>query len=289
MKIHCIGIEEQIVKDLAVSLAANGFEVTSSSADDDAVNDCEFDSGIKLINKELDKVIIGRQVDYCHEELREAQRLGIPIYSYSRFITDLCQDKQRIVFVGEIDAAAISVLVIKILDYLNKEFDYVVDSNLLENTVRLTDAPVVLLLSDERDSSVLDEEPQCITYNHNIALISDLCWQPSVSCINIESYASRLNIFADNSPKGGTLVYYKENILAYDIGNKDRLDVKQISYLQHEHIIENDVSYLVTPTGKVNCSDIITPCTVSASLILLNNLGIKTDTFYRALNDISKT
>jgi UDP-N-acetylmuramate: L-alanyl-gamma-D-glutamyl-meso-diaminopimelate ligase len=299
MKIHFIGIGERIMGDLAATLLQQGYTVTGSDINFSELALYSLESVALVpeqpgwfpqrISKSLDKVIVGRKVHPENPELQEAQRLGLPMCSYPEYIYEYAQDKQRIVITGAADKTMICVLVMHVLECLQKDFDYVVDSGVLEASVHLSDAPIIILAGDEAPSSPIDTQPQCLRYQHNIALMSGIGWQVSNTYPTLDSYIKHLGILADASPKGGTLIYCEEDNLLKAIGNKDRADVKKVPYKAHPYRQEEgeNEKYLITPQGTILCDDELTPRTIAAAQQVLYNLAVTDQQFYEALGSFS--
>jgi UDP-N-acetylmuramate: L-alanyl-gamma-D-glutamyl-meso-diaminopimelate ligase len=295
MKAHFIGVGERIMSDLAAALCQHGHQVTGSDVSFTNLALSRLESAALVpkqpgwftqkITQSLDKVVVGRQVSLDNLELRAAQQLGLPICSYPEYIYDYAQDKQRIVITGGQETTLICVLVLHVLTYLHKAFDYVVDAAELEASVQLGDAPIIILQGDVNPSSSIDSQSQSLRYQHHMALISGIGWESSSTYPTLGAYLKQITKLADSSPKGSTLIYNEEDDLVKAIGSQARTDVKRVPYKAHAHRYEDDQVYLITPKGTIPFRERDTAfmCALAGAQRLLHNLAVSDDQFYEAL------
>src|SRR5690606_13371910 len=111
-------------------------------------------------------------------ELLKAQELNLKIYSFPELIYEHSKDKQRVVIAGSHGKTTTTAIIIHVLNYFNRKFDYAVGSqvNGIENTVKLSDAPIIIIEGDEYLASPIDPTPKFLRYNHHIALITGVAW-----------------------------------------------------------------------------------------------------------------
>jgi UDP-N-acetylmuramate: L-alanyl-gamma-D-glutamyl-meso-diaminopimelate ligase len=221
-------------------------------------------------------------------ELLKAESLGLPILSFPEFIYNRSINKQRIVICGSHGKTTITALLIHVLSFFNRKFDYVIGAQQegMENTVKLTDAPIILIEGDEYLSSPLDPTAKFLKYHHHMAIISGIAWDHANVFPTSADYEQQFELLADASPKCGTIIYNSDDKVVEKIAKKERADVQAIGYTTHDHVIENGVVYLIgsgkerTPIqlfGKHNLQNI------SAAKELLKKIGISNDQFYEAL------
>ena len=295
MKIHFSGVGERIMGDLAAALCQQGHQVTGSGVSFDQLSLYSLASVALVpeqpgwfpskITQSLDKVIVGRQVQPDNPELQAAQRLGLSICSYPEYIYDYAQDKQRIVITGGQEKTLICVLVLHVLAFLHKAFDYVVDADTLKPSVQLSDAPIIILEGDVDPSSPIDSQPQSLRYQHHMALISGIGWESSDTYPTLDTYLEQVTRLADASPKGGTLIYYEEDSLVRTMGSPTRTDVKAVPYKAHAHRYEDGQVRLITPQGNLPFQDADTASmgALAGAQQILRNLAISDQQFYKAL------
>jgi UDP-N-acetylmuramate: L-alanyl-gamma-D-glutamyl-meso-diaminopimelate ligase len=296
-KIHFIAIGGSVMHNLAIALKQQGHSITGS---DDEI----FEPSRSLlqqhgllptsegwfpekIDASLQCVILGMHAKIDNPELIKAQQLGIKIYSFPEFIYEHSKDKQRIVIAGSHGKTTITAIVIHVLNYHKRKFDYVAGAkvNGIENSVRLSDAPVIVIEGDEYLSSALDATPKFLRYQHHIGVISGIAWDHANVFPTEEEYVKQFDLFADQTPKGGMLIYCEQDAMNMMIGKKERSDVLAIPYKTHPHAEDNHQFYLtngkdrfpIRVFGSHNLQNI------SAAKELLKRIGIHADMFFEAI------
>ena len=296
-KIHFIAIGGSVMHSLALALHQEGFEVTGS---DDMIFEPsksrlqargllphEIGWVPDRVHQELDAVILGMHAKEDNPELARARQLDLPVYSYPEFIYQQSRDKQRIVIAGSHGKTTITSMIIHVLNFLNKPFDFVVGALVegFENTVKLSDAPIIVIEGDEYLTSTLDKTPKFLKYQHHIGLVSGVAWDHINVFPTIDEYVKQFDLFADATPKAGSLVYCEEDDLATVICGKQRPDVASIPYQEHPSTIVDGQTYLITDNGQV-------PVKVfgkhnmqnfSGAKAVLLKLGVTADQFYQAI------
>ena len=262
-RIHFIAIGGAVMHDLAIHLTQKGVRVSGS---DDEIYDPARSAlaaqGLlpeqegwfpEKITTKLDAVILGMHARPDNPELQRAQELGLTIYSYPEFIYENSRHKQRIVIAGSHGKTTITSMVLHVLSHLQREFDYVIGAQIaaLNGRVKLSDAPVIIIEGDEYLSSPIDRTPKILKYHHHIGLISGIAWDHYNVFPTMEDYVLQFELFADTTPKGGSLIYCEEDDLADMIGRKERADVNAIEYAAQPHEIHDGTTYLLTDEGKL--------------------------------------
>ena len=261
-KIHFIAIGGSVMHNLAVALKQSGHDISGS---DDEIFDPSRSTLIKhglLPDKEgwqpekldhtFDAVILGMHAKKDNPELLKAQALGLPIFSFPEYIYNHSKNKQRVVISGSHGKTTITAIIIHVLNFLNHKFDYVIGAkvNGIENTVKLSDAPVIIIEGDEYLSSALDPTPKFVRYQHHVGLISGISWDHANVFPTEEEYVKQFDLFADLTPKGGILIYCEQDSMALIIGKKERTDVLAIPYRSHSHSSETSQFYLTNGREK---------------------------------------
>lgn len=283
--------------NLAIELKEKGYRVSGS--DDEIYSPSRdnlerhgllpekmgWDAG--RIGEELDAVIVGMHARKDNPELLRAQELGLKIYSYPDFILEQSRFKQRIVVAGSHGKTTVTSMIMHVLQHAGKPFDYVVGAHVpgFERTIRLSDAPVIIIEGDEYLSSPLDPTPKFLRYDHHIGIITGLAWDHMNVFPTFEDYVKQFDKFADATPKAGTIIYNENDDLAVMIGSKERTDVKRFAYGLHPHSIVDGktiVNYGGTELqlqifGDHNMSN------MQAALTLIKLLSVSKDHFYDAM------
>jgi len=296
-KIHFIAIGGSVMHNLAITLHNQGHTVTGS---DDKIYEPSRSKLAKhgllpqqegwhpdRIDNTLDAIVLGMHARQDNPELQQAQALGLPIYSFPEYIYQASKHKQRVVIAGSHGKTTITAIIIHVLQYWKKEFDFVVGADIegFEQRVKLTDAPVIIVEGDEYLSSALDPTPKMLRYQHHVGLISGIAWDHINVFPTMDAYVQPFERFADATPKGGVLVFCEDDDMATVIGRKDRADVIPIEYVTHPHVVRDEKTYLTTDGGDVavqlfgkhNMQNI------NGARLLMRRLGITDAMFYEAI------
>lgn len=259
MKVHFIAIGGSVMHNMAIALKQKGYEVTGS--DDEIFEPSAsrlrqhglFPSregwNPDLIRGELDAVILGMHARTDNPELKKAQELGLPVYSYPEYIYQQSQEKKRIVIAGSHGKTTITSMVMHALRYWKFDFDYLVGAQLdgFDTMVKLTDsAPLIVLEGDEYLASPIDRRPKFHLYRPDIALISGISWDHINVFPTFENYLEQFRIFAESIPGDGTLIYCAgdENVKAL-CGNL-KTSAQKIPYQLPGYFIEDGITCLET-------------------------------------------
>ncbi len=296
-RIHFISIGGAVMHNLAIELKAKGHAVSGS--DDEIYNPSKanlekngllpekFGWDPERITKDLDAVIIGMHAKKDNPEIARALELGIKTYSYPDFILEQSKSKQRIVVAGSHGKTTVTAMIMHVLEYAKKPFDYVVGAHVpgFERTIRLSNAPIIVIEGDEYLASPLDPTPKFLRYDHHIGIITGLAWDHMNVFPTFDDYVKQFDKFADATPKAGTLIYNEMDDLAVVIAGKERADVKRVAYGTHPHSVVNGKTTLnyggkeleLKIFGDHNMSN------MQAALSLVKLLSIPKDTFYEAM------
>jgi len=141
MKIHFIAIGGSAMHNLAIALKINGYEVTGS--DDEIFEPSrgrlkkygllpETDGWHpEIISNDLDAIILGMHARPDNPELLRAQEIGAKIYSYPEFLYVHAKNKKRVVIGGSHGKTTITAMIMHVLKFWGKDFDYLVGSKLV--------------------------------------------------------------------------------------------------------------------------------------------------------------
>lgn len=244
------------------------------------------------ITADLDLVILGMHAKEDNPELLLAKELGIQVMSFPDYIYQHSIDKQRIIIAGSHGKTTITAIILYILHQLDRKFDYLVGASVagLENSVKLTDdAPIIIIEGDEYLTSPIDRVPKFLKYNHHIGVISGISWDHMNVFPSEEDYVRQFDLFADSTPKGGTLIYNADDAMAAVVGNKEREDVVGIPYKTPKYKIVDGVLYLTEYHQKVplevfgehNLQNI------EAARQVVKKIGVTDDQFNEAITTFS--
>lgn len=298
-KIHFIAIGGSVMHNLAIALKQAGHQISGS--DDEIFEPSRTalaNHGIlpekngwfpEKIDKDTDIVMLGMHASKDNPELIKAQQLGLKIYSFPEYIYERSKDKQRIVIAGSHGKTTTTAIIIHVLNYCKRNFDYVIGARVrgIENTVKLSDAPLIIIEGDEYLSSALDPTPKFLKYQHHIGLITGISWDHANVFPTEDEYVKQFDLFADQTPKGGILIYCEQDSMALMIGKKERVDVTEVTYKSHPHTSDTDGHFYLTDGkerfpikvfGSHNYQNI------SGAKEVLKKIGVTNKQFFEAIS-----
>lgn len=296
-KVHILAIGQPLMHDLALALQQKGYEISGS---DNQIKEPSFSAltraGIKIyqnwhqdnIIADISTIIINSSIDHENPEVVKAKDLGLQILSFAESVYRESIDKHRIVIAGSHGKTTITAMVMHVLQYFNRNFDYVIGAlpDSFSRLVKLTeDAPVLIIEGDDYVNTCFEKTAEFLNYHHHIGLISSVEWDHVNVYPTFEEYVRQFDYFADATPKAGALVYCESDNLATLISRKEREDVQRIEYDTHKHEIVNGHTYLVDGKqkypvqvfGKHNMKNI------NGAKAICARLAISDEMFYQAI------
>ncbi len=298
-RIHFIAIGGSVMHNLAIALKKAGHDISGS---DDEIFEPSRSALLKhgllptydgwnpgVIQKDIDVVILGMHASKDNSELLKAQELGLKIVSFPDYIYQHSKDKQRIVIAGSHGKTTITAMIIHVLTYLKRNFDYVIGARVrgIEYTVKLSDAPVIVIEGDEYLASVLDPTPKFLRYQHHIGLISGIAWDHANVFPTEEEYVKQFDIFADQTPKSGVLIYCEQDAMALMIGKKERIDVTEITYKSHPHTSDNNGHFFLTDGKNRHAIQVFGSHNyqnLNGAKEVLKKIGVTNEQFFQAIS-----
>lgn len=300
MKIHFIAIGGAIMHQMALALDKKGFEITGS---DDVIQEPSksrleaagllpetlgFDAS--KITKEIDIVILGMHAKFDNPELARAMEMGIKVLSFPEYVYEQSKDKTRVVVAGSHGKTSITSMIMHCLKELNIDFDYLVGSNVegFERSVKITDAPIIVIEGDEYLASAILKEPKFIFYRANFAILSGIEWD-HINVFKTESiYFEQFKKLIQSLNPGAILYYYNEPKIKETIEGL-RSDISLIPYEAAVYTIENDKNsiklgektYPFEIFGKHNMENL------EAAKNMCLSLGVSESDFYYSMQSFT--
>lgn len=297
--IHFISIGGSAMHNLALALHQQGHTITGS---DDEVYEPSLtrlaQHGLlpakmgwfpEKIHQNLDAIIVGMHARKDNPELIRAQELGLSIYSYPEYIYRQSSQKQRVVIAGSHGKTTITSMILHVLRYHKRTFDYLVGAQVdgFETMAQLTpNAPIIIIEGDEYASSPIDPRPKFLHYQPHIALISGIAWDHVNIYPTWDEYVDQFELLAEGMPKAGILIFDETDNMLDIIGQKERADVTKVPYEAHPSEIVNGHTYLFTKQksriplsifGEHNMKNI------AGAMTVLDRIGITDAQFYEAI------
>lgn len=297
MKIHFIAIGGSAMHNLAIALHKKGFNVTGS---DDMI--FEPSAGrlarygllpssmgwqAESITADLDAVILGMHALKDNPELLRAQELGLKVYSYPEYIYEQTKDKLRVVIGGSHGKTTITSMILHVLNYYQKDFDYLVGAQLegFDTMVKVTDsAPMIIIEGDEYLASPVDRRPKFHLYKANIAVISGVAWDHVNVFPTFENYLQQFDTFIHTIVPGGTLIYCASDVELSKIVNENNSKVTKVPYQIPAHVVKEGITYLLPQALPLKVFGDHNLMNLSAAKLVCKEIGIAEEDFNTAIS-----
>lgn len=171
---------------LAIALKRKGYEVTGT---DDEIFEPSYSNLEKegllpeklgwntdLIVADIDAVILGMHAKNDNPEIEKARELLLPVYSFPEYIYHESESKTRVVIGGSHGKTTTTGMIMHVLNFLQKKFDYLVGARLagFELSVRITDAPIIVCEGDEYPASAIEKRSKFHFLFPHIAIITGI-------------------------------------------------------------------------------------------------------------------
>lgn len=300
MRIHFIAIGGSAMHNLAIALHKKGYQVTGS---DDVVFEPSVSRLAKYgllpeqlgwhperIGPELDAVILGMHALADNPELLRAQELGLKVYSYPEYLYEQSKDKLRVVIGGSHGKTTITSMILHVLNYYRRDFDYLVGAQLegFDTMVKVTeDAPLIIIEGDEYLASPLDRRPKFHLYKANIAVISGVAWDHVNVFPTFENYLQQFDRFIDTIQPGGKLIYCTGDpeLCKLVAGNKN--EIQSVGYQIPAHSVIKGITYLQPENITLKVFGDHNLMNLSAAKQVCEEVGISNDDFNRAISSFT--
>jgi len=302
MRVHFIAIGGSAMHNLAIALHKKGFDVSGSDDEIFEPSRSRLDAHGLLpepmgwdasrISSDLDAIILGMHARKDNPEMLRAQELGLHIFSYPEYLYEQSRDKTRVVIGGSHGKTSITAMILHVLRFLEKDFDYMVGAQLegFDTMVQLTaEAPVIILEGDEYLSSPIDLRPKFHHYYPHIALISGIAWDHINVFPTYENYVEQFDLFVERIVDGGALVYCEADPEVKKVAEASDRALDFEPYQTPEHSIENGVTSLHTAQGGIPLQifGVHNLQNLEGARLVLEKIGVETADFYRAIQSFS--
>ncbi|SOD11334.1 UDP-N-acetylmuramate--L-alanine ligase [Pedobacter xixiisoli] len=300
MRIHLIAIGGAAMHNLAIALHQKGFAVTGS---DDVVYEpsksrldkhgllpTEMGWNENRITSDIDAIILGMHARVDNPELLKAQELGLKIYSYPAYIYEQSKEKIRVVIGGSHGKTTITSMILHVLNFHQKEFDYLVGAQLagFDTMVKITDsAPIMVIEGDEYLASPIDRRPKFHLYHANIAVISGIAWDHINVFPTFADYVEQFAKFIDTITPNGKLIYCELDEELKQTVVQSTANVVKIPYGIPAHEVKDGVSYLLPQHTALNVFGDHNLMNLNAAKQVCAQLGIDEDGFNAAISSFA--
>ena len=294
---HFIAIGGAVMHNLALALVEKGYQVTGS--DDEIYEPSKTrlkKAGIlpekqgwfpEKIHAGLEGILLGMHARIDNPELLRAQELGIPVYSFPKFIYNQSQGKKRVVIAGSHGKTSITSIILHVLKDQGLDFDYLVGAQIdgFDLMVRLSDAPVIVIEGDEYLTSPLDRTPKFFHYRHDLLLVSGIAWDHFNVFPDFEDYVRQFAQLIDKTPATGTLIYCNVDPLVKKASEESSTQGRKIPYQAHPSRITEGKTALITPGGEVEIGIFgdHNLQNLQGALYICEELGVTAEQFYASI------
>lgn len=296
MRIHFIAIGGSAMHNLAIALHKKGYQVTGS---DDVI----FEPSVSRLDRfgllpekmgwdadritsDLDAVILGMHALTDNPELLKAQELGLTIYSYPEYIYEQTKDKLRVVIGGSHGKTTITSMILHVLNYYNRDFDYLVGAQLagFDTMVKVTDsAPLIVIEGDEYLASPIDRRPKFHLYKANIGVISGIAWDHINVFPTLADYTKQFDLFIDTIQPKGKLIYCSDDQELNELVAHSTANIEKIPYEIPAHEVKNGVTSLLPDHTLLKVFGNHNLMNLNAAKLVCKELGIEDEEFNRAI------
>ena len=302
MNVHFIAIGGSVMHQLAISLLNKGFIVSGS--DDEIFEPAKsnlFQKGIlpdengwfpEKITGELDAVILGMHARLDNPELIKAKEIGLEIFSFPEYIYNQSTNKTRVAIGGSHGKTTTTSMIMHVLKGCNKDFDYMVGAKLsgFEQSVQITDAPVIICEADEYPASAIEKRPKFHFLFPHIAVLTGIAWDHINVFPTFEFYKEQFIIFINKIEKNGVLIYNESDpVLKVLIETNKREDLRYIFYGVPLHsIVEGETNVTLDDvSGDINVFGNHNLMNLNAAYLVCKELGVTAQDFLDAIENFS--
>jgi UDP-N-acetylmuramate: L-alanyl-gamma-D-glutamyl-meso-diaminopimelate ligase len=255
MKVHFISIGGSVMHQLAIALSKKGYQVTGTDDEifEPALSDLK-NAGLlpekigwdeNNIQPDLDAVILGMHARSENPELLKAKGLGLNIYSFPEYIYKESLHKKRVVVGGSHGKTTTTSMIMHVLKKQQLAFDYLVGAKLsgFEQSVNITDAPVIVCEGDEYPASAIEKKPKFHFLYPHIAILTGIAWDHINVFPTFDFYLEQFTIFINRIEKGGLLIYNdSDQVLIEVVAKCKREDIQYQPYHVPSFNIDNGIT-----------------------------------------------
>lgn len=264
--IHFIAIGGAIMHQLALALHRKGYTITGS---DDEITDpaksnlaaagllpAQFGWFPEKITGAVNAVVLGMHAKGDNPELLAAKALGIPVYSFPQYVYEVSKNKKRVVVAGSHGKTTITSMIMHILKHQGMDFDYLVGARVagFEQSVKLSDAPIIVLEGDEYPASAEERRPKIFFYHPHISVLSGIAWDHINVFPTYDNYFFQFQQYLHNMEKGTSVFYNGEDTEVIRAISTSGEKVVAHAYVTPPFHYDNGYPVLETAEGGVKVS-----------------------------------
>lgn len=297
MRLHFIAVGGAIMHQLAIALQRKGYHITGS---DDEITDPAksnlAEAGLlpevpgwfpEKITGDLDGIILGMHAKADNPELVRAGELGLKIYSFPEYIYEVSKNKKRVVVAGSHGKTTTTSMIMHVLKESGLAFDYLVGARVagFEQSVKITDAPVIILEGDEYPASVIEKRPKIHFYRPHISVLTGIAWDHVNVFPTFSNYREQFDIYLRTFTEDSVLIYNREDAEVRFLGEKFSNVFRTVPYQTPDFIIADNTVVVSTPYGEqpLQIFGSHNMQNMEAARMVCNELGIDDLKFYKSI------
>jgi UDP-N-acetylmuramate: L-alanyl-gamma-D-glutamyl-meso-diaminopimelate ligase len=302
MKVHFIAIGGSVMHQLAIALKKKGYQVTGSDDEifEPALSNLQQEGILpeafgwfpERIHENLDAIILGMHAREDNPELQKAKELNLKIYSFPEYIYQESRNKTRVIVGGSHGKTTTTAMIMHVLRASQLDFDYLVGARLegFDQSVNITDAPVIVCEGDEYPASTLEKRPKFHFLFPHIAILTGIAWDHINVFPTFDFYLEQFVIFINKIESGGVLIYNETDTeLNKLVNNHKRDDIRYIPYGIPGHSIEAGKT-TVTLGGHTTALKVFgnhNLLNMQAAFLACTELGLSAEKFTNAIHSFT--
>ncbi len=265
MRIHFISVGGSVMHQLAIALKHKDYHVTGSDDEifEPAAGSLKEEGLLpekigwfpKNITPDIDAIILGMHAKQDNPELQKAIELGLKIFSFPEYIYQESINKKRVAIGGSHGKTTTTAMVMHVLQQAGINFDYLVGARLqgFEQSVRITNAPIIVCEADEYPASTVEKRPKFHFLFPHIAVITGIAWDHINVFPTFDFYLEQFIIFINKIEKNGVLIYNEtDEVLKKLVKENTRRDIRYVPYHLPAYFIEDGITSVKIGTEKTS-------------------------------------
>ncbi len=193
--------------------------------------------------------------------------------------------------VGSHGKTTTTAMIMHVLKRTGKNFDWLVGARLegFDQSVNITNAPLVVLEGDEYPASVIEKHPKFHFLFPNIAIITGIAWDHINVFPTFDFYLEQFRIFIDKIVPGGSLIYNETDPVLKKLVLDHPSGVTKIGYGIPPHEIENGQTIISIEgvEGQLRVFGDHNLLNLQAAWLAVKQLGVDAPAFVKAIADFS--
>lgn len=302
MKVHFTSIGGSVMHQLAIALKRKGYHITGTDDEifEPAKSNLEREGllpatigwDVNKVTPDLDAIILGMHAKADNPEIQRAKELGLKIYSFPEYIYQESRDKVRVAVGGSHGKTTTTSMIMHVLKQTGLLFDYLVGAKLdgFDQSVNITNAPVIVCEADEYPASALEKRPKFHFLFPQVAILTGIAWDHINVFPTFEFYLEQFSIFINKIEPGGILIYNEtDQVLKDQVELNERQDIRYQPYNLPQHSIMNGVTtvHIGNAVGQLKVFGDHNLLNLHAAWYACKQLGVNEQDFVQAISSFA--